>query len=293
MLSLSFPQPAIEHIPFFSNQHQQVAVLRADAIDTVISGNKWFKLRYYLAEAIAQKKTRIVTYGGAFSNHIVATAAACKAAGLACTGIIRGEEPALLSHTLLQAQGFGMQLTFVSRQDYSSKLLPDWVNPVTDYCISEGGYGKQGAAGAGTLLNGISESFTHILCAVGTGTTLAGLTGVVPEETTITGISSLKNNTALATEVAALTGSNPDQVNILHDYHFGGYAKHKPELIAFMNQLYRQTGIPTDFVYTGKLFYAFNELLQQQYFATGSKILLIHSGGLQGNLSLPKGTLIY
>ena len=291
MLSLSFPPPRVEPIPFYSSHNHEVFVLRADAIDPVISGNKWFKLRYYLAEAMQQNKTRIVTYGGAFSNHIIATAAACKAAGLACAGIIRGEQPLVLSHTLLQAQALGMQLYFISRQDYAAKSVPAWVNKATDYCIAEGGYGKTGTKGAATMLAGI-EGFTHILCAVGTGTTLAGIMAAAPG-TKVIGISSLKNNTSLATEVAALTGSGADKVNILHQFHFGGYAKHKPALLAFMNKLYQQTGIPTDFVYTGKLFYGFDELLRQNYFAGGSKILLIHSGGLQGNLSLPKGTLMY
>lgn len=266
-------------------------MLRADAIDPVISGNKWFKLRYYLAEAIQQNKTRIVTYGGAYSNHIIATAAACKAAGLACTGIIRGEQPLVLSHTLSEAQAMGMQLHFISRQDYAAKPVPGWVNEATDYCIAEGGYGKTGAAGAATMLTN-TTGFTHILCAVGTGTTMAGLL-MADAGTKVTGISSLKNNTSLASEVAALAGTVPDKVDILHQFHFGGYAKHKPELLAFMNKLYEQTGIPTDFVYTGKLFYGFDELLRQNYFVQDSKILLIHSGGLQGNHSLPKGTLMY
>lgn len=293
MLSLSFPPPKVEPIPFFSQEDLQVSVLRADAIDPVISGNKWFKLQYYLNEALVQQKKRIITYGGAFSNHIVATAAACKAADLDCAGIIRGEEPSALSHTLLQARSLGMELHFTSRQAYAAKNIPGWFNATTDYCIAEGGYGKPGAAGAATLLANTSQDFTHILCAVGTGTTLAGIMAANPHNTSVIGISSLKNNTALETEVAALLPSPHQPVNILHQYHFGGYAKQKPALIQFMNQLFQDTGIPTDFVYTGKLFYAFTDLLQQQYFAPGSKVLLIHSGGLQGNHSLPKGTLMY
>lgn len=293
MLSLTFPQPAIEVIPYYSNNTKQTFVLRADAIDAVISGNKWFKLRFYLSEAVQQQKKRIVTYGGAFSNHIIATAAACKAAGLQCLGIIRGEQPTVLSHTLLQAQNMGMQLQFISREDYAQKLMPANINLDTDYCIAEGGYGHTGAKGAATMLDGLTNDFTHILCAVGTGTTLAGLLQAVPPSTQVIGISSLKNNLSLATETAMLNSTSAETINILHQFHFGGYAKHKPELIDFMNNLYRQTGIPTDFVYTGKLFYGFDTLVQEHYFAAGSKILLIHSGGLQGNLSLPKGTLIY
>ncbi len=293
MLSLSFSPPAINAIPYYSDGKKQTFVLRADAIDAVISGNKWFKLRFYLSEALQQQKKRIVTYGGAFSNHIVATAAACKAAGLQCLGIIRGEQPSVLSHTLLQAQSLGMQLQFISREDYAQKIMPANISTDTDYCIAEGGYGHTGAQGAATMLNGIRKDFTHMLCAVGTGTTLAGLLQAVPVSTQVIGISSLKNNLSLAAETAALNGTTAETINILHQFHFGGYAKHKPELINFMNNLYRQTAIPTDFVYTGKLFYGFDTLVQQNYFPMGSKILLIHSGGLQGNLSLPKGTLIY
>jgi 1-aminocyclopropane-1-carboxylate deaminase len=122
---------------------------------------------------------------------------------------------------------------------------------------------------------------------------MAGLLQSLKSTVKITGISAMKNNHSLAAEVATLTGSNEALPEIIHEYHFGGFAKHTASLLAFMNEVYQHTGIPTDIVYTGKLFYAVNDLARKNYFPTGSKILLIHSGGLQGNRSLPNGSLIF
>jgi 1-aminocyclopropane-1-carboxylate deaminase len=274
----------------------QVAVLRLDAIHPVISGNKWFKLKEYLKEAAAQNKGSIITFGGAFSNHIVATAAACYQKGFETFGVIRGERPAQLSPTLQQAIAYGMQLHFISRAAYRAKTLPQELMPITQnaYIINEGGYGPLGAAGAATMLDVIDKKrYTHFCAAVGTGTMLAGLFLAADTNQQVLGISVLKNHLHLLDEVKGLAPDAKGALNILHDYHFGGYAKKQEALITFMNDWYRNTGILTDFVYTGKLFYAIDQLVQHDYFGPGSKLLLIHSGGLQGNASLPKGTLIF
>ena len=274
----------------------QVEVLRLDEIHPVISGNKWFKLKEYLAEAAAQHKKRIVTFGGSFSNHIIATAAACRQKGFEAFGIIRGERPEQLSHTLQQAMDYGMQLYFISREAYRQKEIPQELIPLMDdaYIINEGGYGEKGAAGASAILElAQKESYTHVCAAVGTGTMLAGLLRATHQDQQVVGISVLKNHLDLHTDVVQLAPTAKGIVNILHNFHFGGYAKKNEVLIQFMNDWYRMTGIPSDFVYTGKLFYAVNQLVQQDYFGPGSNVLLIHSGGLQGNASLPKGTLIF
>lgn len=279
--------------PAFS-QDIQVAVLRSDKLHPVISGNKWFKLKFYLEEAKAKDKKNIITFGGAWSNHIVATAAACRLSGLNATGIIRGEEPSAPSSTLLQAKEWGMRLIFVSRTLYKEPWIPPESITGNDYIIPEGGYGENGAKGAATLLDHCSKNFTHYCCAAGTGTMMAGLINAVPGGQQVIGISVLKNNRDLEKQVAALTRPGKEHNwQLIHDYHFGGYAKYGTGLFEFMNDFYRTTGIPSDFVYTGKLFYAVADLAEKNFFPPGSRVLLIHSGGLQGNTSVPKGTLIF
>ena len=291
-MQLSFDNITSDTIHLFEKNNIHVSVLRLDKIHPVISGNKWFKLQYYINEAKEQYK-KIVTFGGAYSNHIVATAATCKMNGMSCEGIIRGQESPVLSQTLIQAKEYGMRLHFISREEYSEKKIPPKFQTDEYYLINEGGYGEKGAMGAMEILNYYKEDFTHCCCAVGTGTMMAGLTRALSSRQKVIGISVLKNNYDLDKNVQSLLSDEPKEWQIIHDYHFGGYAKYKPGLIEFMNEFYRRTQIPSDFVYTGKLFFAISDLIENNFFPAGSKLLLIHSGGLQGNSSLAKGTLIY
>lgn len=283
---------ALCHLP------NTVDVLRLDLLHPVVSGNKWFKLKYYLAEAKQQHKT-ILTFGGAFSNHIVATAFAAKANGLKSIGVIRGEEPPVLSHTLQNAIEYGMELFFINRDAYRNKMAPkeirDGRRPENIYTIPEGGYGIKGVDGAKEIMHRYDISrYTHIISAVGTGTTLAGLIAGSFEHQKIIGVSVLKNSHSLEAEIKALLPEEKKAaVALLHDYHFGGYAKYTNELIGFMNGLHQRTGIPTDFVYTGKMFFAAFDLLRKNFFSPADSVLLVHTGGLQGNLSLPSETLVY
>jgi 1-aminocyclopropane-1-carboxylate deaminase len=274
----------------FSRNGVSVYTLRTDKIHPIVSGNKWFKLKYYLQEAQAQNKKYFLTFGGAYSNHIVATAAACRQIGLKSVGMIRGEKPEKESHTLRDARHYGMELFFISREDYKNKKLPEKFFSNDYYIVREGGYGNLGAAGAATIFYE-KEKFDVICCAVGTGTMMAGLINAKKQNAAIVGISVLKNNFSLENEVRQLLLDSEEKINIIHDYHFGGYAKYNQTLIDFMNQFYETSRIPTDFVYTGKLFYAVNDLIEKKYFARGSNMLIIHCGGLQGNFSLPKGIL--
>ena len=275
----------------------KASVLRLDMVHPVISGNKWYKLKEYLKEAREQDKKTIVTFGGAFSNHIVATAAACNSLNFKSIGIIRGERPKTLSNTLQDAIDFGMQLFFLSREEYRKKSIPQEIYDTHEkeylYFINEGGFGHLGMLGAASIINEADISaFTHMITAVGTGTTMAGLLKASLPHQEIIGVSVMKNNFSLTAAVEQLV---PGKLNfrILHDFHFGGYAKCNPGLLHFINHWYQQTGIPSDFVYTGKLFYAFEYLVSQSFFPVNSNILLIHSGGLQGNRSLPKGSLLF
>lgn len=279
---------------FLPQKKISLDVLRLDLVHPVISGNKYFKLKNYFQEAVASKASGIGTFGGAYSNHIVACAYGCKEAGIPCTGIIRGEEPASYSPTLNDAKKYGMHLHFVSRQDYKDK--EKWMKTFSDlFWINEGGYGKPGAAGIAEVFKNIpdADKYNFIICAVGTGTMMAGLMMGAQEHQQVTGISVMKNNFSLEEKIyGLLPGKNNMQpMQILYDYHFGGYAKRKPALIDYMNTIWKEHSLPLDFVYTAKTFYAMEALMQKNYFPENSNILFIHSGGLQGNRSLPENTL--
>lgn len=272
-----------------------LSVLRTDLIHPVISGNKWFKLRFYLDEAVKKGYKTIGSFGGAYSNHIVALAAAAKMSGLASIGIIRGEADD--SPTLQEARELGMKIIAVSRESFKDReeIIQSFPKQNEIYWVEEGGYGLQGARGAATILSAMDCSgFTHILCACGTGTMAAGLIMGAADHQKIIGISVLKNNKTLEKSIAGLL---PDalhrKIHCIHDYHFGGYAKHPVQLIDYMNDFYQRTHIPSDIVYTSKLFYAAEDLIQKGYFEETANILLIHSGGLQGNRSLSKNTLCF
>ncbi len=285
-------------VPFSEKLKINLSILRLDKIHPIISGNKWFKLKYYIKEALTQHKKTIASFGGAFSNHIIATAAAAKLYNLKSIGIIRGEEPKKLSHTLQEAVSLGMKLYFISRINYSNKTLPNEIIEVIDeiYLINEGGYGLAGAVGASSISEISSfEKYSHIYCAVGTGTMLAGIIKSSSPHQKIIGISVLKNNLSIESEINQLLTDEEKtkDFQIIHDYSFGGYAKKNDELIEFMNEFYRQTKIPTDFVYTGKLLFAIFDLLKKNIFKSDDDILIIHSGGLQGNSSLAKDLLIF
>lgn len=270
-------------------------ILRLDKIHPVVSGNKWYKLKYYINEFAEGNYNSITTFGGPFSNHIIATAYACFVQKIKCTGYIRGEEPKVYSDTLSDAKALNMQLVFLSRNEYGKrKRHPQ--NDVSTFFIPEGGFGETGARGASEILNIIPgiPAYDYIISAVGTGTMMAGIANASFRHQKIIGISVFKNNYNLVNEVFSLTGNDSEKrINIFHDYHFGGYAKYNQLLLEFMNKAWVQYFVPLDFVYTAKTFYAIFDLLQKKYFIPGSKILFIHSGGLQGNRSLEKGTLLF
>ncbi len=284
----------IQHLHLGKEQKVTINVLRLDLIHPIISGNKWYKLRFYLEEAINASFKEIATFGGAYSNHIVATACACNERNMRSVGFIRGEMTFPLTHTLQEAVSYGMQLCFLSRNDYKNKTDIIASNDLPyRYWIPEGGYGILGAQGAASILNTVPlQEYTHIIAAVGSGTMIAGLLNGSMAHQTVIGISSQKNNLSLESEILKLTFTeNHRKLILMHDYHFGGFAKHPSELLHFMGDFWYNESIPTDLVYTSKLFFAVSDQLQKKYFNTGDKILVIHSGGLQGNKSLPEKSL--
>jgi len=270
-----------------NKHHVELSVLRLDKIHPVISGNKWFKLLYHLQEAKNNHAAGLLTFGGAYSNHIIAVACAATELGWKSIGIIRGEAPARLSHTLEQAMGYGMQLVFISRGSYRTETAGCTGGEAGKYpgyyVIPEGGSGPLGIKGSAEILELVDKpAWSHILCAIGTATMFTGLAGSVLPGQEVTGIPVLKGVEGWQT---------PPGARIITGYHFGGYARKTTALLDFMNFFYDNTGIPTDFVYTGKLLFATLDLIEKGYFAPGSRLLVVHSGGLQGNRSLPPGTL--
>lgn len=309
------PSPNIEPIPFLSNNQVAIDTLRLDQIHPIISGNKWYKLRYYVHEAIKSQANTIASFGGPYSNHLVALAYAAKENGLKCIGYVRSNEGEPITPTLQEAIDYGMEIFFVGRtlfQEKKNELLHQNYPSTNElYFIDEGGYGALGAKGASTMIsdwapmNRINESvhfsnihivnpiheYDYIICAVGTGTMIAGVINAVEKHQNMIGIPVLKNEGTIHSEIIELLEDKNAAFTLLHEFHQGGYAKTTPAQINFMNRLWEHTSIPTDIVYTGKVFYAAEQLMQANYFNPNSKVLIIHSGGLQGNRSLPKGVL--
>jgi 1-aminocyclopropane-1-carboxylate deaminase len=282
-------------LPILEKQNIHLFVLRLDKLDPVISGNKWFKLKYYLQDAIHQNKQTILTFGGYWSNHIPATAAAAKLFNFHSVGLIRGEEPHQLSFNLRTALEFGMELQFIARGEFDKeKLAKIYSGNGVVYNIPQGGYGELGKKGAAEILNFCDPSrYSHICCACGTTTMMAGLIQASGPGQQVIGVSVFKNNFSLETELLQLLSEEEmkKDFEIFHDEDSPGYGQYDPTLIGFMNEFYEQTGIPTDFVYTAMLLRSILKKISFGKFPSGSKLLIIHSGGLLGNNSLPPGTL--
>lgn len=281
--------------PTFIEKDIEVGMLRLDKIHPIVSGNKVFKLSLYLKRAEELGISKLITFGGPFSNHLHATAYEAKQRGMLATALIRGHVPYKLSPTLKDCQDMGMELRFIDHETFErldlQKLVFD--NPDT-MVIPQGGYGRAGAEGAAIIMSlpGVRE-YNYVMAASGTGTMGAGLiAGAMPEQRILL-VSVLKNNFSIRSEIEALLTENERQKSFIieHRFHLGGYAKKSQLLFNAMNHFYRKYSIPTDFVYTGKLLLAFNQLLTENQFPCGSKVLLVHSGGLQGNRSLTNNEL--
>lgn len=273
----------VQQIKFAS--FKQLFVKRDDLIDPYISGNKWRKLKYILARAKAENKTRLITFGGAYSNHLVATAAAASRSGLTATAFVRGEE--VKNEMLLLCELFGMKLIFIDRESYRDKqklFQQHFANDTQAYFIDEGGASIEATIGCAEVIGELTETYDHIFCAAGTGTTAAGLLKGIQQyglQTKLHIIPVLKGASFIQNEIAKYTPlSNHLELHL--DYHFGGYAKTTTELIDFIKTFTAQTGLLLDPVYTAKMFYAILDLQQKGLINHNDKILGIHTGGLMG-----------
>ncbi len=283
------PSPIQEiHDPLFERKGLQVFVKREDLIHPVIMGNKWRKLKYNLEKARHQGCSGIVTMGGAFSNHILATAAAASENNLSSTGIIRGEELNPDSNpTLKNAAAFGMQFDFISRERYKCiREHPEQVKEMHPeaYFLPEGGTNDLAIRGCSELIEEIDMDFDFICTPVGTGGTFAGIVKALDPQRHAIGVSALKGGFIHENirELFSEQQVSKENYILLDQYHFGGYAKSTDELIDFILDFKGKYGVLLDPVYTGKLFYGVIDLIRKDFFKFNHRIILIHTGGIQG-----------
>ncbi|WP_159021653.1 1-aminocyclopropane-1-carboxylate deaminase/D-cysteine desulfhydrase [Formosa sp. L2A11] len=264
-----------------------LSIKREDQIHPFVSGNKYRKLHYNILKAKEEEHTTLLTFGGAFSNHIAAVAYAGQVSGFKTIGVIRGEELALqtdLNPTLKFAASCGMTFKYITRSDFRLKDTNDFIRDLHDafgdfYLIPEGGTNTLAVKGCEDILTPQDSEFDYICCAVGTGGTISGLINSSKSHQTILGFPALKGDFLQNNISKFVTKTN---WKLITDYHFGGYAKINANLIEFINNFKQQYHIPLDPVYTGKVVFGVLDLIKNGCFPANSKILVIHTGGLQG-----------
>ncbi|SHI96380.1 1-aminocyclopropane-1-carboxylate deaminase [Arenibacter nanhaiticus] len=288
------------NLSMLTDKQISLFIKREDQIHPFISGNKYRKLKYNVLEAQEKGATTLLTFGGAYSNHIAATAYAGKTAGLKTIGVIRGEELVdqwRQNPTLRMASEQGMEFKFITRIQYRDKTDNTFIEKLKEavgpcYIIPEGGTNALAVKGCAEILTSSDKDFDVICSSAGTGGTLAGIIEASDPSQRILGFPALKGDFLKKDICKFVTKEN---WQLITDYHFGGYAKVSESLVNFINNFKDKTGVPLDPVYTGKLLYGIIDLVQRDYFSPGTKILAIHSGGLQGiqgmNLVLKKKNL--
>lgn len=262
-------------------------IKREDEIHPFISGNKYRKLKYNILRAKAENKETLLTFGGAFSNHILAVAAAGSEHGFKTIGIIRGEElrdKISDNPTLQKAKDFGMIFEFVSRENYNHKNNPKFITKLEEkfgnfYLLPEGGTNELAIKGCEEILINGDTEFDFVCCAVGTGGTISGIINCSKPSQQVLGFPALKGD-FLSEDIRKFAKNS--NWELITDYHFGGYAKVTEELIVFINEFHQKYKIPLDPIYSGKMVFGVMDLIEKNWFPDNSKILVIHTGGLQG-----------
>jgi 1-aminocyclopropane-1-carboxylate deaminase len=276
---------------FLDEKKVELFILREDQIHPTISGNKWRKLKYNVKEAKEKGLKTIVTFGGAFSNHIAATAAVGAELGLKTIGIIRGEK--VSNSTLDLAEKNGMQLQFVSREEYKQQLKESlaiefnfWEKYPNCYVIPEGGSNALAVKGCAEIVDNIPIDYDVICCASGTGGTIAGIISSTKKQ--VIGFPALKGGAFLEEDIKHLLSmvypkKKFNNWELITDYHFGGYAKVKPDLVEFVQAFKKDYNIVLDFIYTGKMLFGLFDRIKNTNQFDGKRIVVVHTGGIQGN----------
>lgn len=278
------------HLPLFEERGISLAIKRDDLLDPIISGNKWRKLKYNVLALKKSGQLGVVTFGGAYSNHLHALAGAGQKFGFPTVGIVRGEKPHIPSSTLQACANMGMQLHYVSREAYRLKATSAEVQAILQahhnwMVLPEGGANTLAMQGCGELLREIDTPFDYLCTPCGTGATLAGLATALPDEAKLLGFPVLKGADASIWEQVRLAmGHLPANVLLESGYHFGGYAKYNQELLNFIQAFEKQSLLKIEQVYTGKMIFGLYDLAQKGYFKRGDRIVSLHTGGMQGRL---------
>jgi len=272
-------------LPLLERKEVRILVKRIDKINSSVSGNKWYKLKYNMLEAKRMGVNKVLTFGGAYSNHIIATAIAAKENGFASIGIIRGNQNIHDNPTISLAKDYGMNIYYIDRSQYENKEHAYFLNDLISrfgsfYMIPEGGTNKFGVMGAQEIIDH-NDTSNYICCPVGTGGTISGIINSSDSSQIIIGFSAIRNYNDLEKKINMYTSKK--NWHLINKYVLGGYARINPSLIKFINNFYIDTGVALDAIYTGKMMMGILDLISKDYFKEGSSILVIHSGGMQGN----------
>jgi 1-aminocyclopropane-1-carboxylate deaminase len=292
---LNLPVPEITLIQecFAENPNLEIRMLRLDMIHPVLNGNKGYKLKYNIRAFQESDKQCIVSFGGAYSNHLAALAGAGKLYGIPTIGIIRGEEQLPLNLTLSLAASNGMELHYVSRTIYRDKnRLNAWAETKFGkqaFFLPEGGSNELAVKGCMEILDNVSYMPDFICCPCGTGATIAGIASSQKGKGKTIGFSALKDISFFEDTLESFAGKQVAQETaIIGDYHFGGYAKVNQNLTRFTDDFLSKQKVQLDYIYTAKMMYGIYDLVRKGYFKPGTKILAVHTGGVQGNADFVK-----
>jgi len=286
--------------PLSDQSEINLFIKREDLNHPYLSGNKWHKLKYNLVEALDKNYETILTFGGAYSNHIYAAAAAGKVLNLRAIGIIRGEEHLPLNPTLKFAEECGMELHYIDRTAYRDKTGKEFIQSLRKrfgrfYLIPEGGTNELAVKGCSDIVKNINIDYDYLCCACGTGGTFAGLVTGLNGKQKALAFSVLKGADFLTADISGnvkkFSGKKYSNWELILDYHFGGYAKYNNELLTFIKNFSRVNNIPLEPIYTGKLLFGIFDMIRKKKFNKGDTIVAIHTGGLQGldGLALKNG----
>ena len=288
-LGINYKAAVIEKLshPLFDEKKLSVYIKREDLLHSVISGNKWRKLKYNLLQALQTGHSHLISMGGPYSNHLHALAYVGYQLGIQTTGLIRGERPQHESATLSDLRQWGMQLKFVSRDEFSK--LRQYREPepgpsigMNGFWITEGAANSLALPGVKEILSDVELEYDTLTVSCGTGTTLAGLAGALPPDKSVLGFATLKGGEFLETDINRLLTSSQKNWFIDHNYHFGGFAKKNNQLIDFIDEFQMYCNIPVDSVYNGKMLFGLFQLIGTDFFQKEHKIIALHTGGLQG-----------
>lgn len=296
-MEINIPNSKIDHLKISSENNITVSILREDLNHNLIMGNKYRKLKYNLIEAKRKGVKTLLSFGGAYSNHIHATAAAGKVYGFKTIGVIRGEEleNKELNPTLQDAVNMDMKLHFVSRENYRKKESEDFIQELSSlfrhfYLLPEGGTNDLAVKGCEEILYSKTKEYDYICVAVGTAGTISGIIKSSESSQKILGFPAIKNSEYLKENINKYTSKN--NYDFINTYHFGGYGKINSNLINFVGNFLVTYGIRIEPVYTGKMLYGVFDLIEKGYFKSNSKILCIHTGGLQGSRGFSNKTYL-